>query len=93
MRNIQVGSSFSQSNGNRYRVTRVLGNNQFLAIWVGNRNFTDMTTYNGFMRYGHFTLDNNLFRQVSNGFRRISRATGVLGLVNGDSSIYDLVNA
>lgn len=93
MRNINVGSSFSQSDGNRYRVTRVLDNNRFLAIWVGNRSFTDMTTYNGFMRNGDFSLDNNVFQRVSNGFRRVNRATGALGLINGDSSIYDIVNA
>lgn len=93
MRNITIGSSFSQSNGDRFRVTRVLDDNRFLAIWVGDRNFTDMTTFNGFMEHGDFSLDNNVFRRVANGFRRINSATGVWGLINGDSSINDIVNA
>lgn len=92
MKKIKIGSIISNKSGNKFGVTRIIDNNKFLAIWVGNKHFTDKTTFNGFMRNGDFTLDNNIFTLTKNGFRKIKSATGVWGLINGDSSIFDVVN-
>ena len=92
MKKIKVGSVISQKSGNKFGVTRIIDDKRFLGIWVGNKNFTNMTTFNGFMRNGDFSLDNGLFKLTKNGFRKVKSPTGVLGLINGDSSIFDLVN-
>lgn len=86
MKTIKVGSIVSQKSGNRFGVTKIIDNNHFLAIWVGNNSFTDKTTFNGFMRRGDFKLDQSLFRATKNGFRKIAQAGGIWGLVNGDTS-------
>lgn len=93
MKNIKIGSIVSQKSGDRFGVTKIIGDKKFLAIWVGDKNFTDKTTFNGFMRNGDFTLDNILFTKTNSGIRRIKSATGVWGLLNGGTSIFDAVNS
>lgn len=94
MRNLNQGSVFTQSNGDRFCITRVVDDNRVFAIWIGNNSFTDRTTFNGFMRNGDFRTDNILFRRTKNGFRRIQAIGGMFGLmINQDSqNIFDLLD-
>lgn len=88
MKNIKLGSIISQANGNRFGVTKIIDTNKFFAIWVGNKSFTDKTTFNGFMRRGDFRCDNILFKNTKSGIRKIKAIDGVWGLLN-DSDSFD----
>ena len=81
MKNIKIGLEFSLDGKSAevYKLTKVLEDNRFLAIYVGNYAEKDVTTYNGFVKHSDFRLDNALFEINESGeITMIQQATGML---------------
>jgi len=95
MKTLKQGSVVSQKDGNRFAVTQIVDDKRFFAIWIGNKDFTDRVTFNGFVRNGDFRSDNILFLRTKNGVRRIKSIGGVLGLMNSQDSrdTFDLLES
>lgn len=81
MKNIKIGLEFSLDGKSAevYKITKVLEDNRFLAIYIGNYAEKDVTTYNGFVKHSDFRLDNALFEINESGeITMIQQATGML---------------
>lgn len=95
MKTIKIGSMISQKNGNKFGITKIIDDKFFFGIWVGNKSFTDKTTFNGFIRNGDFRCDNILFKTTKNGFKRVGSIGGILGLMKSTNSqdMLDMLDA
>jgi len=76
---IKEGLEFSIDGADVYKVTHIVSDNSFLAIYVGSYLLKEMTTYRGFIKEGDFTLDQVLFEMApdQDRIRLAHSATGV----------------
>lgn len=73
---IKKGTEFRHGD-DFYKVTEVLEDGKFLAIYIGSQERRYMTTYNGYVKHGDFRSDNSLFQMK---IEKVQEATGVIGL-------------
>ncbi len=50
-----------QFNKQYYKITKTYDDNTFLAIWVGDEEVKDYSTYRAFVKNGDFSTDQSLF--------------------------------
>lgn len=80
MKNLKLKFEFAYE-GSLYKISKVLDDNKFLAIWIGRGLGRDLTTYNGYVKNGDFRTDNELFQVDEKGnLTLIQEATGILRL-------------